>query len=806
VPVADRVTITVDGRPVEALAGEPLIAAAERAGSYIPRFCWHPRMEAVGMCRMCLVEIEGPRGRALTTSCTTRVADGMVVHTQSEVVKKAQEGVLEYLLANHPLDCPVCDRGGECPLQDQTMAYGPGESRYVEQKRHYPKPIPLSDLVLLDRERCILCARCTRFAEEIAGDPLIEFVSRGNDTQVLTFPGEPFSSYFSGNTVQICPVGALTAVPYRFRARPWDLESVESTCPHCSVGCRLEVQATENRVVRFLGIDNPSTNQGWLCDKGRFGFEYLSSPERLTTPLVRGKEGALEPATWDEALARAASGLREIIDGSGADAVAGLGGARSTNEEAYAFGKFLRATVGTNHLDARLGDALGARFLTGLPHRASFDDLETAGAILVWGPDLKEELPVLYLRVRRAATRLRARLVVVHPRATGLDGVAEYVLRYRPGRGADMLRRLSNGEGEAAGARAALESGPLVAIVGRPGLAEDPRLAEAVAAFAEGFPEGKVLPVARRGNLYGALDMGVAPDLLPGRVPTSDPAAWEALEEAWDGLPGGEGDDAAGIVSGLEEGRIRALVLLGADPAADFPDPARAAAALERADLVVAVDLFLSESSRGADVVFPALAFGEVEGTVTNLEGRVQKVSRLVAGPGQARPAHEILEDLAGHMGHSIGAESAAGLAAEIARVAPAYAGVTWEALERGAGRQGLCLPTPNPYRLPLEAPVEEGGELVLHLARVLYDGGTIVGQGPALARLAGTPSLHLHPDDAARLGVVAGGRARLFGEGGEAELPATLDPSLAPGTVYLPAHLGVAVGAGLRVSVEAVP
>jgi NADH-quinone oxidoreductase subunit G len=804
--VADRVTITVDGRPVEAVAGEPLIAAAERAGSYIPRFCWHPRMEAVGMCRMCLVEIEGPRGRALTTSCTTRVADGMVVHTQSEVVKKAHEGVLEYLLANHPLDCPVCDRGGECPLQDQTMAYGPGESRYVEEKRHYPKPIPLSDLVLLDRERCILCARCTRFAEEIAGDPLIEFVSRGNDTQVLTFPGEPFSSYFSGNTVQICPVGALTAVPYRFRARPWDLESVESTCPHCSVGCRLAVQATENRVVRFLGVDNPSTNQGWLCDKGRFGFEYLASPERLTTPLVRGKGGALEPATWDEALARAASGLREIIDGSGADAVAGLGGARSTNEEAYAFGKFLRATVGTNHLDARLGDALGARFLTGLPHRASFDDLETAGAVLVWGPDLKEELPVLYLRVRRAATRLGARLVVVHPRATGLDGVAEHVLRYQPGKGADMLRRLSNGEGEAAGARAALESGPLVAIVGRPGLAEDPRLAEAVAAFAEGFPEAKVLPVARRGNVYGALDMGVAPDLLPGRVPAADPAAWEALEEAWDGLPGGEGDGAAGIISGLEEGRIRALVLLGADPAADFPEPTRAAAALERADLVVAVDLFLTESSRRADVVFPALAFGEVEGTVTNLEGRVQKVNRLVAGPGQARPAHEILEDLAGHMGHSIGAESAAGLAAEIARVAPAYVGVTWEALERGAGRQGLRLPTPNPYRLPLEAPVEEGGELVLHLARVLYDGGTIVGQGPALARLAGTPSLHLHPGDAARLGVVAGGRARLSGEGGEAELPAVLDPSLAPGTVYLPAHLGAAVGAGLRVSVEAVP
>jgi NADH-quinone oxidoreductase subunit G len=572
------------------------------------------------------------------------------------------------------------------------------------------------------------------------------------------------------------------------------------------VGCRIAVQATANEVVRFLGVDNDPTNQGWLCDKGRFGFEYLSSPERLTSPLVRGKDGQLHPATWGEALDRAAAGLRRVIDGSGADAVAGLGGARSTNEEAYAFGKFLRATVGTNHLDARLGDALGARFLTGLPRRAALDDLDTAGAVLVWGPDLKEELPVLYLRVRRAAAQLGARLVVIHPRGNGLDPVAAHTLRYRPGEGAEMLRRLSNGEGDTAAARAALEQGPLVAVVGRAGLAENPGLAEAVAAFAEGFPGAKVLPVARRSNLYGALDMGMAPDLLPGRVPVADPAAWEALEQAWDGLPGGEGDDAAGILSGLEEGRIRALVLLGSNPAADFPDPGRAAAALGKAELVVAIDLFLTESSRRAHVVFPALGFAEVEGTVTNLEGRVQKVNRLVPGPGQARPANEILEDLAGHLGHSIAAESAEALCAEIAAVAPAYAGVDWAALDRGAGREGLLLPTPVPYGLPLEAPDEEAGDLVLHLARVLYDRGTLVQQGPSLARLAPEAVLRLHPADAARFGVAEGGRVRLTGSAGSADLPAALDASLAPGTAYLPAHLGVAVGAGLRVSVEALP
>ncbi len=802
--VAERVTLTIDGRPVEAAAGELLIAVARRGGTYLPHFCWHRRLDPVGMCRQCLVEIEGPRGRALTTSCTTRVTEGMVVHTTSDVVRKAQEGVLEYLLINHPLDCPVCDRGGECPLQDQTMAFGPGESRYVEEKRHFAKPIPISDLVLLDRERCILCARCTRFADEVAGDPLIHFVSRGNTTQVLTFPGEPFSSYFSGNTVQICPVGALTATPYRFLARPWDLEAVESTCPHCSVGCRVSVQASVNRVVRLLGVDNPHTNQGWLCDKGRFGFEYLASPERLTTPLVRGKDGELHPATWAEGLDRAAAGLRAVIDGEGADAVAGLGGARSTNEEAYAFGKFLRATVGTNHLDARLGDALSARFLTGLPHRAAIDDLDEAGAVLVWGPDLKEELPVLYLRVRQAARR-GARLVVVHPRTTGLDGMAAHVLRYRPGEGADMLRRLSEGEGEASGARAALEQGPLVAVVGRSGLAEDPRLAEAVAAFAEGFPRAKVLPVARRPNLYGALDMGLAPDLLPGRVPVTDGPAREALAERWDGLPGGEGDDAAGILAGLEEGRIRALVLLGCDPADDFPDPARAAAALSRAELVVAVDLFLTGSSRRAHVVLPALAFGEVEGTVTNLEGRVQKVNRVVPGPGQARPAVEIFEDLARLLGHSIQGETAEALAGEIA-ASPAYAGITWASLSRGEGRDGMRAASPVPYDLPLEAPGEETGEMALHLARVLYDRGTLVRQGPALAGLAGAASLHIHPADAVRLGIAEGGTARLSGTSGVSELPVVFDPSLAPGTVYLPFNLGVSVGVGPAVSVEAAP
>ncbi len=327
----NAVNITINGRSVSAVKGEMIIAAADRTADFIPRFCYHPRMKPVGMCRQCLVEVEGPRGPMMVVSCMTPVADGQVVRTDTDQVKKAQEGVLELLLANHPLDCPVCDKGGECPLQDQAFSHGPGESRYVEEKRHYEKPIPISDLVFLDRERCILCDRCTRFAKEVAGDPLISFTHRGNNTQVLTFPDEPFASYFSGNTVQICPVGALTAQPYRFKARPWDLEERESTCTTCSVGCRIAVQSSRDELVRYQGVDSDPVNWGWLCDRGRFNFQSASSEDRVTTPHVREGQTLVE-TTWVDALTRTA----QLISGANGK-VALIGGARGTNEDAWAW-------------------------------------------------------------------------------------------------------------------------------------------------------------------------------------------------------------------------------------------------------------------------------------------------------------------------------------------------------------------------------------------------------------------------------------------------------------------------------------
>ena len=335
--MSDKVNLNVNGIDIQSDSNKLLIEACEDSGIHIPRFCWHKRLDPVGMCRMCLVEIETPRGKMLVPSCTTEITDEMVVDTESDVVKKAQEGVLEFLLINHPLDCPICDKAGECPLQDQTMAYGPGESRFVEEKRHFEKPINISEIILLDRERCILCARCTRFSDEISGDPLIEFIQRGNKTEVNTFPNEPFKSYFSGNTVQICPVGALTSTSYRFKARPWDLKSTRSTCNGCTMGCSIELNSSQNKMLRILGVDNDSVNQGWLCDKGRYNFEYLNSEKRLKTPQKSVDNNFVEIEIQD-----VYSELTEIIQDRKTK-INFLLGSNLTNEDYVAFREFSKS-------------------------------------------------------------------------------------------------------------------------------------------------------------------------------------------------------------------------------------------------------------------------------------------------------------------------------------------------------------------------------------------------------------------------------------------------------------------------------
>jgi NADH-quinone oxidoreductase subunit G len=694
------VKITIDGKEVEAAEGELVIAAAERHGTYIPRFCWHPRMSPVGMCRMCLVEIDTGRGPALQPSCMIPVSDGMTVSTDSDVTKKAQEGVLEFLLANHPLDCPVCDKGGECPLQDQAYSHGPGESRFVEEKVHFEKPIAISPLVDLDRERCILCDRCTRFADEVAGDTLIHFIDRGAQTQVNTFPDHPFASYFSGNTVQICPVGALTSSAYRFKARPWDLEQVESTCTTCSVGCRVAVQSSRNAVVRYQGVDVDAVNWGWLCDRGRYDHEGLHHEDRLGTPLVRDGDAQVR-TTWSDALGRAAGAIRAALDGTGPAGVGVVGGSRLTNESAYAWAKLAKGVIGTDNVDCQLGDGLPAEAVLGLP-RATIDQACTpGGTVVVVGVDLKEELPVLYLRLRHAVLEDGATLVELVPHRTGQSALAAHSLVHAPGAVADVVAQLLAGQPADAGglpaatlaaAGEALRRGPVTVVLGRGNLADSADLVGTAAVrLRDGLDDVRFLSGLRRGNVHGALDAGLAPGILPGRIALDDGRS--VLQDRWSTVPADRGLDTAGILAAAADGRLDVLVLLGADPLADFPDHDLARRALAGARTVIAVDTLPNLSVKQADVVLPAAGYAEVSGTTTNLEGRVSRLSQKVTPPGTARADWVIAAELALRLGDDLRLESLDDILAEVAAIAPSHAGLTLEAV----GIDGVLVPLARP-------------------------------------------------------------------------------------------------------------
>ncbi len=777
------VTITINGVDHSVPAGALLITAAEGIGDYIPRFCHHDKLEPVGKCRMCLVEVGGPRGKQLVPSCTLIVNEGMVVDTESAVVKKAQEGVLEFLLINHPLDCSVCDKGGECPLQDQTYAHGPGESRFIETKRTFTKPIPISDVVLLDRERCVLCDRCVRVADDIAGDPLITFNERGNSTQILTFPNEPFSSYFSGNTVQVCPVGALTSVDYRFRARPWDLEMVNSVSLRDTTHSAVEIHTSRGKVVRVYGADNDHVNDGWLSDKDRFSFASLHSQDRVTIPLVRNGD-SFDEASWPDAIEVVASRLGTFLGPE----IGSIGGANSTNEEAYTLGKFMRSVIGTPHIDAQVGDGLNPHLAAAVTPRARIEDLESVSTILVWGPDLKETLPVVYLRVRKAV-RNGAKLVVVHPAATGLDSIATHVVRYRAGSGQDTLRKLASGEGEFADVADTLAEGSVVTLFGRASIAEDQRLAESVAAYARGLDGPGLIPLLGRGNTFGALDMGLAPNLLPGRVSTSDEARALAIEDAWGLMPDGAGRDSMSMLAALQSGDMKALVLVGSDPVRDCPDPGLAAGAIDAADFVVAFDAFLTDSSRMADLVLPAAVWGEVDGTVTNLEGRVQAVTGALPSRGQAQSIIGALSDIAFAMGADLKAFDVATVTKEISTVAPAYAGITADHLTFETDGTGVVVPMEGAAQPLGYIPTDMSVPVVtdrftLHFAPSLYDDGVTTRHAPSISGLVSDAAARLNPKDASLLAISQDSSVII---GDDLELPVVLDATVVQGSVVLP-------------------
>ena len=755
------VNITINDKPVAARKGELIIAAADRTDDFIPRFCYHPRMAPVGMCRQCLVEVETPRGPMMVVSCMTPVAEGQVVRTATDGVKKAQEGVLELLLANHPLDCPVCDKGGECPLQDQAFSHGPGESRFVEEKRHYEKPIAISDIVYLDRERCILCDRCTRFADEVAGDALITFTSRGNDTQVLTFPDEPFSSYFSGNTVQICPVGALTAKPYRFKARPWDLEETESTCTSCSVGCRTVVQSSRDELVRYQGVDIDPVNWGWLCDRGRYNFESVNSPDRLTTPLIKSGSGH-EATSWSVALENVARMIRLAL-AQNVNSVAILGGARGTNEDAYAWA-MLADKLGINQRDAQLGDGLSPGIFD--LNQATIDETCAASTIILLAPDLKEELPVLYLRVRDSAQKRKSKIVEISAHDSGLTSHAWRTIGFEPGQQSLAVREaLATAE-----MKEQLNRGQVVVIAGRQNLVEDEVFTlQALAEILDAVPNAKVLPVLRRGNVRGAIAAGLTPQNNSG--------------------------DAIDILQSAASGKIECLILLGADPMSDVADASLVQRAFTQVKSLISVDTMLNDSNRGADIVLPSAAYGEKNGTTTNLEGRVSNVAQKITPRGTSRPDWMIATELSIALGVDIGVVNLEDLNKKLVTNVPSFAP---SADAKSTHGDGVVMARETPVKISTssnKAVDRNAYDHRLIVSRTMYDNAQSTVASPSLSGIITDSAIHVNPLDLARIGVVDGTNVRVGASGVSIVIPIKANTGVRKGTAWVPFnHTGVDV------------
>ena len=809
----DTVSVTIDGFEIAVPKGTLVIRAAELLGIQIPRFCDHPLLDPIGACRQCLVDVEGQRKPM--ASCTTVCTSGMVVRTQltSPVAEKAQRGVMELLLVNHPLDCPMCDKGGECPLQNQAMTAGQGETRFAEPKRTFPKPVAISSEVLLDRERCISCTRCTRFSEEIAGDAFIEFVDRGPSQMIGTAEGDPFNSYFSGNTVQICPVGALTGAAYRFRSRPFDLVSTSGVCEHCAAGCRLRTDHRRGRVMRRLAADDPQVNEEWNCDKGRWAFTYAAESDRLTTPLVRNSDGVLVPASWPQAIRAAALGLQAArvtdtpagLPPQGPYGAAVLTGGRLTLEDAYAYAKFARVALGSNDIDmrARPHSAEEADFLAagvaGQGIQVSYDDLEHAPAVLLAGFEPEEESPIVFLRLRKAVRKYNLRVFAIAPFATrGLAKLSGDLLATVPGEEARAIGRLGGGDAgpprpaaaarDAAAAAEAVRWKSAAGALAAPGaiilvgerLAEVPGALSAAAGLAE-TTGARLVWIPRRAGERGAIEAGAMPGLLPVGRPVTDTDARMEVARAWGvaSLPSEPGRDTAGILAAAAAGELGALVVAGVDPA-DLPDPAAALAALAMTPFIVSLELRVSAVTDRADVVLPVAAVVEKPGTFVDWEGRGGTFGAALPVPG-VRSDLYVLGEIADEMDVHLGLPDAEAARAEIARIG------TW----RGARQTAPAVPAE-----PQDA--AGSGEAALATWHLLLDDGRMQDGEPYLAGTARPATARMSPGTAAEAGVADGDKVTVATERGSCTLPVEVT-DMPDRVVWLPANsAGCAVRAQL--------
>jgi NADH-quinone oxidoreductase subunit G len=844
--MTDLVTLTIDDRQVSVPKGTLVVDAAAELGIEIPVFCSHPKLDPVACCRMCLVEISGPRGMMLQTACSVPVAQDMVVKTTTPQVQEVQEANLAFILLNHPLDCPICDKGGECPLQDQTMRYGPGISQFVEAKRQKNKHYLISDTIVLDQERCVLCWRCIRYLEEWEDKPQLALFERGEGTLIDIQDGKPVDAKTSGNIIDICPVGALTNRVARFSYRPWEIERTASICTHCAVGCNMRLDTRTHKLRRNVGRENMQVNDQWICDKGRFSNAWVNAENRLTMPHVR-RNGKLEPTTWSDALGVVAEKLQAIKRQNGADAIGGIGSAKLSNESNYLLQRFMRQLIGTNNVDHRDGGDVAA-LPTGLPALADvmkpqYGPDPKHDVVLLFGVDPGEELPILELHLKRAIRRGKTKVIVAHPRAVELTRYKGPFLQYNPGSEVTLLNGLLRAATEAKG-----EEGEARKLATRAGERELRSICgvahESVKAAAELLVNAKSAlivygPMAARGvqgpavrdalvnlahytgnyerlayvgleaNSQGCRDMGVLPDRLPGHVALDDAMARSHLEQLWKAtLPANPGKrytqmlDAAG-------GELKALLIMGADPASERP---AWAAKLDQLDFLVVQDLFLTETAQRADVVLPALGWAEVDGTFTNLERRVQRAPKALDKPqSKAAPDWLILYHLATHFDVQWPFDSVQAVTKEITVANPTYAGMTWANLgdqgqQWNVADHSYVLPDPA-YRKAEQAPLPEtDGGLRLVSGTVLYDAGNLFGLTKQMANMSFGANVGLNPADAARLGLADGDAVTVRNEHGELDLSVKTMEFVKPGTVWVPASLpGAPVGALLNGGAEVV-
>ena len=775
--VVDMITVVVDGFEVSVPKGTLVIRAAEQLGIQIPRFCDHPLLEPVGACRQCLVDIE-INGRAFPkpqASCTIPVEPGMIVKTQltSPVAEKAQRGVMELLLINHPLDCPVCDKGGECPLQNQAMSNGQGETRFEGVKRTFQKPINISSQVLLDRERCVLCARCTRFSEQIASDPFITLNERGALQQVGIYENKPFESYFSGNTVQICPVGALTGAAYRFRARPFDLVSTPSACEHCASGCDMRTDVRRGKTLRRLAGDDSTVNEEWNCDKGRWAFKYVTSVDRLTTPLVRNSAGELVAASWPEALAAAAKGLK-------ASKAAVLVGGRATYEDAYGYSKFARIALGTNDIDfrSRLSSNEEREFLAArvVGSTTTYLDIDRADHVLLVGFEPEEESPIVFLRINKQVRKRALKVTAIATKLSiGVEKLKGEFVKVAPG-------------AEAAAIASQSLSAKSVILVGERA-AESAGVLSAVAALADST-NAKIAWIPRRAGERGALEAGAIGNLLPGGRPVTDAAARVDIGALWgtDSLPSAEGKSAQEIYAAVNAGEIGALLVGGVDPL-DGDNSQGALAALDKA-FVVSLEIASSAVTQRADVVLPVAAITEKSGSFLNWEGR-PRVFDTAVQDSLNRSDLRILSMIAEEMGVTVNLATVTSAVKEIASLGK------WD----GARVSMSKVSAPA-------LPAVSGDQFILTSWRRLLDLGTLQQGEENLAGTARATVAVISPKRAGALGVVDGDKLKISTSLGSVTLNALVEdihddalwaPRNSRGSQLL-VNLGVAHGAVVSV------